>query len=150
MACLFAAREEASNRRKRNQQIPALSTWVATNGKRSIIFFRFTIVSVRRFACFLPWAFYDSCMTDSAHGTPNGLIGETSPYLLLHAHNPVDWYPWGPEALEKARKEGKMIFISIGNRCANSTKVWSSKGTLISKLTAMLARSTLVRISSGK
>ena len=44
----------------------------------------------------------------------NRLAGETSPYLLLHAHNPVDWYPWGPEALEKARKEGKMIFISIG------------------------------------
>ena len=44
----------------------------------------------------------------------NRLAGETSPYLLLHAHNPVDWYPWGPEALEKARKEKKMIFLSIG------------------------------------
>ncbi|HAA51802.1 MAG TPA: thioredoxin, partial [Planctomycetaceae bacterium] len=44
----------------------------------------------------------------------NRLSGETSPYLLLHAHNPVDWFPWGPEALEKARKEGKMIFLSIG------------------------------------
>ena len=47
-------------------------------------------------------------------GKPNRLIRETSPYLLLHAHNPVDWYPWGPEALEKARKEGKMIFLSVG------------------------------------
>ena len=45
---------------------------------------------------------------------PNRLAGETSPYLLLHAYNPVDWYPWGPEALAKARKEGKMIFLSIG------------------------------------
>ncbi|MED5399632.1 MAG: DUF255 domain-containing protein, partial [Planctomycetota bacterium] len=44
----------------------------------------------------------------------NRLSGETSPYLLLHAHNPVDWFPWGPEALQKARKEGKMIFLSIG------------------------------------
>lgn len=45
---------------------------------------------------------------------PNRLAKETSPYLLLHAHNPVDWYPWGPEAFEKAKKEGKMIFLSVG------------------------------------
>ncbi len=44
----------------------------------------------------------------------NRLIDETSPYLLQHAHNPVDWYPWGPEALERARKEDKPIFLSIG------------------------------------
>jgi uncharacterized protein YyaL (SSP411 family) len=44
----------------------------------------------------------------------NRLSRETSPYLLGHAHNPVDWYPWGPEALEKARKENKLIFLSIG------------------------------------
>ena len=44
----------------------------------------------------------------------NRLARETSPYLLLHAHNPVDWYPWGPEAFEKAKREGKMIFLSIG------------------------------------
>ncbi len=44
----------------------------------------------------------------------NRLIGETSPYLLQHAHNPVDWYPWGDEALERARDEGKPIFLSIG------------------------------------
>src|SRR5579872_581460 len=44
----------------------------------------------------------------------NRLARETSPYLLAHAHNPVDWYPWGPEALEKARKEDKPIFLSIG------------------------------------
>jgi uncharacterized protein len=44
----------------------------------------------------------------------NRLARETSPYLLSHAHNPVDWYPWGPEALEKARKEDKPIFLSIG------------------------------------
>ena len=44
----------------------------------------------------------------------NHLIHETSPYLLQHAHNPVDWYPWGEEALKKSRKENKPIFLSIG------------------------------------
>jgi len=44
----------------------------------------------------------------------NRLKDETSPYLLQHAHNPVDWYPWGPEALEKAKREDKPIFLSIG------------------------------------
>ncbi|MEX0709935.1 MAG: thioredoxin domain-containing protein [Chloroflexota bacterium] len=44
----------------------------------------------------------------------NHLIGQTSPYLLQHAENPVDWYPWGPEALERARAEDKPIFLSIG------------------------------------
>ncbi len=45
---------------------------------------------------------------------PNRLIDETSPYLLQHAHNPVDWYPWGAEALQKAQTEDKPIFLSIG------------------------------------
>ncbi len=45
---------------------------------------------------------------------PNRLARETSPYLLQHADNPVDWYPWGEEALEKARREDKPIFLSIG------------------------------------
>lgn len=44
----------------------------------------------------------------------NRLIRAKSPYLLLHAHNPVDWYPWGEEAFEKARRENKPIFLSIG------------------------------------
>jgi uncharacterized protein YyaL (SSP411 family) len=44
----------------------------------------------------------------------NRLAHETSPYLLQHARNPVDWYPWGPEALERARSEDKPIFLSIG------------------------------------
>jgi len=45
---------------------------------------------------------------------PNRLINETSPYLLQHAHNPVDWYPWGLEAFERAQRENKPIFLSIG------------------------------------
>ncbi len=44
----------------------------------------------------------------------NRLASTKSPYLLQHAENPVDWYPWGPEAFEKARKENKPIFMSIG------------------------------------
>ena len=45
---------------------------------------------------------------------PNRLINETSPYLLQHANNPVDWHPWGEEALERARSEDKPILLSIG------------------------------------
>ncbi len=45
---------------------------------------------------------------------PNRLINEKSPYLLQHAHNPVDWYPWGDEAFKKAKDEDKPIFLSIG------------------------------------
>ncbi len=45
---------------------------------------------------------------------PNRLIKERSPYLLQHAYNPVDWYPWGEEAFQKARQENKPIFLSIG------------------------------------
>ncbi len=51
------------------------------------------------------------------HATPkhtNRLIHETSPYLLQHAHNPVDWYPWGEEALTRAKQEQKPILLSIG------------------------------------
>ncbi len=44
----------------------------------------------------------------------NHLIGEKSPYLLMHAHNPVDWYPWDGEAFQKARSERKPIFLSVG------------------------------------
>jgi uncharacterized protein YyaL (SSP411 family) len=44
----------------------------------------------------------------------NRLAGETSPYLLQHAHNPVDWYPWGEEAIHRARAEDRPIFLSIG------------------------------------
>jgi uncharacterized protein YyaL (SSP411 family) len=44
----------------------------------------------------------------------NRLAKEKSPYLLQHAHNPVDWYPWGDEAFTKAKKEGKPIFLSVG------------------------------------
>jgi uncharacterized protein YyaL (SSP411 family)/aryl-alcohol dehydrogenase-like predicted oxidoreductase len=52
-------------------------------------------------------------MSDS-HRYTNKLIEETSPYLLQHAHNPVDWYPWGEEALGRAKAEDRLILLSIG------------------------------------
>ena len=53
-------------------------------------------------------------MTTSTSPAKNRLALETSPYLLQHAANPVDWYPWGPEALERARRENRPILLSIG------------------------------------
>jgi uncharacterized protein len=58
----------------------------------------------------------EPAQTDDPHAgkVANHLIHETSPYLLQHAYNPVEWYPWGNEAIERAKKEGKVIFLSIG------------------------------------
>ena len=56
-------------------------------------------------------------LAESAPARPehiNRLAHEKSPYLLQHAHNPVDWYPWGEEAFAKARRENKAIFLSVG------------------------------------
>lgn len=59
---------------------------------------------------------FQQCHTpmNSQDKKSNRLINESSPYLLQHAYNPVDWFPWGPEALEKAQKEDKLLIISIG------------------------------------
>lgn len=56
----------------------------------------------------------DAGAAATQHTHTNRLINETSPYLLQHAHNPVDWYPWGAEALQKARDEDKPILLSVG------------------------------------
>jgi uncharacterized protein YyaL (SSP411 family) len=53
-------------------------------------------------------------VTSSPSSQPNRLLHETSPYLLQHAHNPVDWYPWGPEALARAKSLDRPIFLSVG------------------------------------
>ncbi len=53
-------------------------------------------------------------MKQKKYSYTNHLINETSPYLLEHAHNPVDWYAWGKEAFEKAKKENKLVLVSIG------------------------------------
>ncbi|MCB0664004.1 MAG: thioredoxin domain-containing protein, partial [Saprospiraceae bacterium] len=55
-----------------------------------------------------------SCQNNNSEGDSNALINSTSPYLLEHAHNPVNWYPWSDEAIEKAKKENKLLVISIG------------------------------------
>jgi len=55
----------------------------------------------------------DNAATKMSEHT-NRLAHEKSPYLLQHAHNPVDWYPWGEEAFAKARRENKPIFLSVG------------------------------------
>ena len=53
-------------------------------------------------------------MAQTTSQMPNRLIHEQSPYLLQHAHNPVDWYPWGEEAFARAQAEEKLVFLSIG------------------------------------
>src|ERR1700743_2451550 len=53
-------------------------------------------------------------VTTASGSFTNRLASETSPYLRSHAHNPVDWFPWGEEALERARSEGKPILLSVG------------------------------------
>ncbi|RMG73027.1 MAG: thioredoxin domain-containing protein, partial [Bacteroidetes bacterium] len=59
--------------------------------------------------------FIPACTSQpAADPAANHLINSTSPYLLQHAYNPVDWYPWGDEALEKAQSEGKLIIVSVG------------------------------------
>ena len=56
----------------------------------------------------------ESPLPHGTDGPANRLANESSPYLLLHAHNPVDWYPWGDGAIEEARKKDKPIFLSVG------------------------------------
>lgn len=56
----------------------------------------------------------DEPAADKPQRKANRLAKESSPYLLLHAHNPVDWYPWGPEAFDAAKRENKPIFLSVG------------------------------------
>ncbi len=56
----------------------------------------------------------DKAEKGEEHAFTNALVNESSPYLLQHAHNPVNWVPWGEEALERARKEEKLIIVSIG------------------------------------
>ena len=63
----------------------------------------------------LPVALAGAVAAPRAAGSrPNHLAGQSSPYLLEHADNPVDWYPWGGEALGMAEKESRPIFLSIG------------------------------------
>ncbi len=74
---------------------------------------------------------------DGDHEYTNALINESSPYLLQHAHNPVNWYPWGEEALAKAKAEDKMIIVSVGYAACHWCHVMeheSFEDTLVSKI----------------
>ncbi len=71
---------------------------------------------------------------------PNRLIHETSPYLLQHAHNPVDWYAWGTESLEKARREDKPIFLSIGYSACHWCHVMEEESFQDAETAALLNR----------
>ena len=68
----------------------------------------------------------------------NRLAKETSPYLLLHAHNPVDWFPWGEEALAKAKQENKLIFLSIGYSSCHWCHVMERESFLDDEIAAFL------------
>ena len=70
----------------------------------------------------------------------NRLINESSPYLLQHATNPIDWYPWGEEAFEKAKKEGKPIFLSIGYSTCHWCHVMERESFSDAEVAALLNR----------
>src|SRR6202521_2342845 len=70
----------------------------------------------------------------------NRLANEKSPYLLQHAHNPVDWFPWGPEAFEKARAEDKPIFLSIGYSTCHWCHVMERESFENDRIAALLNR----------
>ena len=93
-------------------------------------------------------AFVTAPSSADEHAYTNRLIDSNNPYLLLHAHNPVDWYPWGPEALDKAKRENKPIFLSIGY----STCYWChvAERTLFSNPADREADERLVRQHQGR
>ena len=72
------------------------------------------------------------------HKHVNHLVNETSPYLLSHKNNPVDWYPWGKEALAKAKKENKPIFISIGYSACHWCHVMERESFESEEIAAMM------------
>lgn len=68
----------------------------------------------------------------------NRLVHETSPYLLQHAHNPVDWYPWGDEAFQKAQSENKPVFLSIGYSACHWCHVMERESFENEKIAALM------------
>jgi uncharacterized protein YyaL (SSP411 family) len=85
-------------------------------------------------------------MDKPSSGAPaNRLAHETSPYLQQHAHNPVDWYPWGPEALELAKAQGKPILLSVGYSACHWCHVMAHE-SFEDEATARLMNSLFVNI----
>jgi hypothetical protein len=96
----------------------------------------------------LAWAVAACCVAgcemsppDQAERAPNRLSHEKSPYLLQHAHNPVDWYPWGQEAFARARREQKPIFLSIGYSTCHWCHVMAHESFENEAIAALLNRS---------
>ncbi len=87
----------------------------------------------------LPLFFLTSLWLQAAVHT-NALIHEPSPYLQQHAHNPVNWYPWGEKALEKAKKEHKLIFLSIGYSTCHWCHVMEEESFTDKSVAALLNR----------
>ncbi|WP_442509132.1 thioredoxin domain-containing protein [Novipirellula sp. SH528] len=75
--------------------------------------------------------------TEEVHPA-NRLAGESSLYLLQHAHNPVDWYPWGEEAFEKAARENKMVFLSVGYAACHWCHVMERESFVDPEIAALL------------
>src|SRR6266571_4848171 len=84
-------------------------------------------------------------MSSAASLKPNRLVHEKSPYLLQHAYNPVDWYPWNEEAFQKARKENKPVLVSIGYSTCHWCHVMEHESYEDSE-TAVLMNKLLVNI----
>ncbi len=80
----------------------------------------------------------DSDQLAHSDGYGNHLVGESSPYLLQHAHNPVDWYPWGDEAMEKAKKENKLLVISVGYAACHWCHVMENESFADSSVAAIM------------
>src|SRR5712692_4729167 len=75
-----------------------------------------------------------------AHVTENRLARETSPYLLQHAHNPVDWYPWGEEAFAPSRDEDKPILLSVGYSACHWCHVMEYESSANPEIAALMNR----------
>ena len=84
----------------------------------------------------------------AAQRRANRLAKETSPYLLLHAHNPVDWYAWGEESLSKAKAEGKLIFLSIGYSSCYWCHVMERESFMDDEIAALSERT--LRLHQGR
>ncbi len=80
----------------------------------------------------------EECRMTENKAKPNRLIDEQSPYLIQHAYNPVDWYPWGPAALEKARQEDKPILLSVGYSTCHWCHVMESESFMNSDIAELM------------
>ncbi len=97
----------------------------------------FVVPAIVTFA--VAWLLIDR-LAGEGDGEPmaNRLINEKSPYLLAHAYNPVDWYAWGDEAFEAAKKEDKLIFVSIGYSTCHWCHVMEEESFSDSTVAAMM------------